>query len=205
MPATYPKTSATSYRAPSARNHRSTFAISYPGTKSKYKAWSGSRKGKSGFKAHEILFDELQEWHGRELWENLIHAGRARRQPLLIVITNAGDDMLSVCREQHDYATHVIDGTFDDDRYFGLIYGVTKKEIDKHGAMCRRLWRKANPSMGVTINEEDFRRDLEEAQRIPTAWAEFCRKSFSIWNTGVKRWLNLPQWRACLDAEQTAA
>lgn len=185
--------------------NRSTFALSFPQTKSVYKAWSGQSKGKSGFNAHGILCDELQEWRGREMWENLIHAGRARRQPLLIVITNAGDDMLSVCREQHDYAERVIDGSFDDDRYFGLIYSVTLEELMKYGSQDRRLWRKANPSMGETINEEDFRRDLEEAEKMPTAWAEFCRKSFSIWNTGVKRWLQLPQWRACMAADERIA
>jgi phage terminase large subunit-like protein len=186
--------------------NRSTFAISHHDSKSVYRAWSGTGKGKSGFNAHGILCDELQEWQGRELWENLIHAGRARRQPLLIVITNAGDDMLSVCREQHDYAERVLDGTFDDDRFFGLIYAVSKEELDRHGTHDRRLWRKANPSLGITINEEDFGRDLEEAERTPTAWAEFCRKSFSIWNTGQKRWLQLMQWRACLGGnERTAA
>jgi phage terminase large subunit-like protein len=185
--------------------NRSTYALSYPATKSIYKAWSGEAKGKSGFNAHGVLCDELQEWRGRELWENLIHAGRARRQPLLIVITNAGDDMLSVCREQHDYAERVIDGSFHDERYFGLIYSVKPVDLAQHGAHDRRLWRQANPSLGVTINEEDFGRDLEEAERTPTAWAEFCRKSFSIWNTGQKRWLQLAQWRACVAAEKTAA
>lgn len=185
--------------------NRSTHAISFRRTKSVYKAWSGQGKGKSGFNAHGILCDELQEWRGRELWENLIHAGRARRQPLLLVITNAGDDMLSVCREQHDYAERVLDGTFDDDRYFPLIYSVTKEELDKYGSHDRRLWRRANPSMGVTINEEDFAKDLEEAERTPTAWAEFCRKSFSLWNTGIKRWLNLPQWRACMAGDELTA
>lgn len=186
--------------------NRSTFAISFPQTKSVYKAWSGTSKGKSGFNAHGILCDELQEWQGRELWENLIHAGRARRQPLLIVITNAGDDMLSVCREQHEYAERVLDGSFDDDRFFPLIYAVTKEELAERGSHDRTLWHKANPSMGVIIHEEDFGRELEEAERVPTAWAEFARKSFSIWNTGIKRWLSLPRWRECLaDDERTAA
>jgi phage terminase large subunit-like protein len=177
--------------------NRSTFGISFPETRSVYKAWSGKSKGKSGFNAHGVLCDELQEWQGREMWENLIHAGRARRQPLLIVITNAGDDMLSVCREQHDYAERVIDGSFEDERFFGLIYSVTLKEIEQHGIQDRRLWRQANPSMGVTINEDEFGRDLDEALRTPTAYAEFLRKSFSVWNTGMKRWLQLAQWRAC--------
>jgi phage terminase large subunit-like protein len=105
--------------------------------------------------------------------------------------------MQSVCREQHEYAERVLDGTFDDDRFFALIYGVTPEELEQRGMHDRALWRKANPSMGVTINEEDFARDLDEAARTPTAWAEFCRKSFSIWNTGTKRWLKLLQWRAC--------
>ena len=181
--------------------NRSTFAMSFPQTKSVYKAWSGKAKGKSGYNAHAILCDELQEWQGRDMWENVIHAGRARRQPMLIVITNAGDDMLSVCREQHDYAERVIDGSFEDERFFGLIYAVTKEELDARGYQDRALWRQANPSMGITINEDEFGRDVEEAARTPTSWAEFLRKSFSIWNTGQKRWLSLDKWRRCVAAD----
>jgi phage terminase large subunit-like protein len=182
----------------------STHLISCPKTNSVYKAISATPSGKEGFNAHCIICDELHVWRGRELWDALLYAGRARTQPLLFVITTAGADSLSVCREQHDYAANVLNGTFRDDRFFAYIREATKEEIDAQGAEDRALWYKANPSMGVTINPEEFGRDLAEAARTPTAWASFLRYSFNVWNTGAKRWLSVDQWRRC-EAQDAAA
>jgi phage terminase large subunit-like protein len=185
----------------------STHLISCGKTNSWYKAISSTPSGKEGFNAHAIICDELHVWRGRELWDALLYAGRARTQPLLFVITTAGADSLSVCREQHDYAANVLNGTFRDDRFFAYIRSASKEEIDARGADCRELWYQANPSMGVTIDPEEFGRDLAEAARTPTAWASFLRYSFNVWNTGQKRWLSMEAWRRCLavDGEATAA
>lgn len=177
--------------------NRSTHNIHYPEQRAFYRALSSTPAGKEGFDGNCCIIDELHIWRGRELWDALRYMGRARRQSLVFVITTAGNDMQSVCREQHDYAEKILDGTFEDDRYFAYIRAVSKEEIDRHGVDDRRLWRQANPSMGITIDEDEFGRDVAEAKNTPTALASFLRYSFNIWSTGTSRWLNLARWRAC--------
>lgn len=173
--------------------NRSTNTISWEQLYASYCAISKAPHNKEGFNAHGIIADELHVWHGRGLWDALKYAFRARRQGLLFMITTAGDDMTSVCREQHDYAVDVLKGTRTDDRFFGYIRAadvdddITKPEI----------WRKANPSMGITIKEDEFAADLAEATSTPAAMASFKRYSFNIWSTSTNPWLKEQDWKKC--------
>jgi len=78
--------------------------IAFHKFKSKYAALSAIAETKEGLNSSGLIIDELHAWRGRKLWDALKYAGRARRQPLQFVITTAGDDLLSVCREQYEYA-----------------------------------------------------------------------------------------------------
>lgn len=179
--------------------NRSTKNIHFPQTRSFYRALSSTPASKEGFDGHCCIIDELHIWRGRELWDALRYMGRARRQSLIFVITTAGADMQSVCREQHDYAQGILDGRITDDRYFAYIREATKEEIEQRGVDDRELWHKANPSMGITINEDDFARDVEEAKQTPTAYSSFLRYSFNVWATAENPWLRLEDWHACGD------
>lgn len=190
--------------SPELRKHveinRSTRNIHYPSQRAFYRALSSTPTSKEGFDGHCCIIDELHIWRGRELWDALRYMGRGRRQSLIFVITTAGSEMLSVCREQHDYAEKILDGSFEDDRYFAYIRSVSREELEERGVDDRELWHKANPSMGITINEEEFGRDVEEAKNTPTAYASFLRYSFNVWATSVNRWLNVGKWRACRES-----
>lgn len=175
--------------------NRTTKNIAFETTLSFYQALSAAPGTKEGFDGHCCIIDELHIWHGRELWDALRYMGRARRQPLIFVITTAGDDMLSVCREQHNYAQSILDGQIDDDRFFPYIREATQAEIDKQGIHDKKLWHKANPSMGLTIDEEEFGRDVDEAVQTPTAYSSFLRYSFNIWATSESPWLNQHDWK----------
>lgn len=158
-----------------------------------YRALSGDAINKEGLNAHGIIDDELHVWKGRKLWEALRYAFRARRQGLNFAITTAGDDMHSVCREQHDYAVGVAAGTVKDDRFFGYIREATAED----DIFDKKIWYKANPSMGITINEKEFAADIEEARQSPSSLAAMKRYSFNIWMTAENPWLNLDDWKKC--------
>src|SRR5690606_26152705 len=71
-----------------------------------------------GLNPHACIIDELHKHKTRDLWDVLDTATGARRQPLLLAITTAGDDRQSVCYEQHTYSRQVLDGTIEDDAWF---------------------------------------------------------------------------------------
>jgi phage terminase large subunit-like protein len=173
--------------------NRSSSTISHPRSLSVYKALSSEAANKEGLNAHCILADELHVWYGRKLWDALKYAFSARRQGLMFIITTAGDDMTSVCREEHDYAQSIINGTVFNDRYLAYIRAAGKDDdLEKP-----ETWRRANPSMGVTIIESDFAAELEEAKKSPASWSGFKRYRFNIWASGTNPWLKQDAWARC--------
>jgi phage terminase large subunit-like protein len=119
-----------------------------------YKALSAEAPTKEGLNASAIIFDELHAQPHRELWDTLRYAGRARRQPLLLAITTAGSDKESICGEQYEYANRVLSGEVADTSFYARIY---EAGMDDWG--LEETWRKANPSLGVTVQLDQFRAD----------------------------------------------
>lgn len=176
--------------------NRSTNLLEFRRMRSKYSALSAAPRGKEGFDGHCAIIDELHIWPGRKLWDALRYMGRARRQPLIFVITTAGDDLESVCWEQHEYALAIQRGERIDTRFYPLVYGVEAEELEGDRIFNRELWRRANPSMGYTIDEDEFGRDLAEAIASPRSRAAFLRYSFNVWAQSTTAWLRHDVWAA---------
>ncbi len=173
--------------------NRSTKTIAHGKSNSRYQALSAEPRSSEGIKAHGVIADELHAWFGRQFWDSLRYAFRTRRQPLLFIITTAGDDIQSVCYEQHEYADRIIRGIHFDDRYFAYIRAADPSD----DWTTIETARKANPSLGLTIKEDEFLADIEEAKRTPTSQARFKRYSLNIWQTSQSPWLKLEDWLAC--------
>jgi phage terminase large subunit-like protein len=172
---------------------RSTKRIVCHRTQSLYKALSADVPAKEGLNAHAVLIDELHAQKTRDLWDTLRYAGASRRQPLHLSITTAGFDRHSICREQHDYAERVLDGTTKDLAFFAYIAAAADDDDWTDSA----VWRKANPSFGITINGEQFAEDCKEAQESPAKENSFRRYRLNQWTEQDVRWLNMEKWDAC--------
>ena len=69
-----------------------------------------------------MLIDALHKHRTRSLLDVLDTALGARRQPLIWIITTAGDDNPeSVYAAENDYAIKVLEGTIEDDNVFAFI------------------------------------------------------------------------------------
>ena len=175
--------------------NRSTKNIAYLDTESYYRALSSEAHGSEGLNAHCIIVDELHAWPGTAFWDSLKFAGAARSQPLRFVITTAGNDQLSICWQQHEYARQVIDGTVQDTRFFGYIRCAEASADWKDPA----VWRHANPSLGVAIKESDFAADVAEAEKTPSTQSSFKRYRLNVWDTQTSPWMEVAEWNACAD------
>jgi phage terminase large subunit-like protein len=172
---------------------RSTKRIVDQRSRSYYKALSADVPAKEGLNAHAVLIDELHAQKTRDLWDTLRYAGASRRQPLHLSVTTAGYDRHSICWEQHDYAEKVLDGTIEDLAFFAFIAAADEDAdwTDPH------VWREANPSLGVTISEEQFAEDCREAQESPAKENSFRRYRLNQWTEQDVRWLSMEKWDAC--------
>jgi len=105
---------------------------------------------KHGINPTVILFDELHAQPNRDLWDKMTFgSSSARREPLLWVITTAGDDpdRRTVGYEIHEKACKIRDGEIVNDTWYVKIYGVQEGDDIYDEA----VWRRVNPSLGHTI------------------------------------------------------
>lgn len=171
---------------------RSRKQISHRLEKAWYRALSADVPTKEGLNIHFLLFDELHAQRTRDLWDTLIYGGAARRQPLFLSITTAGYDKESICYEQHNYAQSILDGRVNDWSFFAFIAAADVDDDWREEA----TWRKANPSYGVTIAEDDFRESCREAQESPAKENAFRRYRLDQWTEQDVRAIPMDQWNA---------
>ena len=183
--------------------NRSSNTISYPATNSSYRALSAAGRGKAGFNIHCAIADELHEWFGSELWEAIKYGYRARREPLQFVITNAGDDLQSICYKQREKAQAILDGTIFDDSFFALICAATREEAEAEVATVREgatelpVAERCNPGLGHVIRKADLLADINDAIQTPSELPNLLRLTYGVWEVGSKPWLNMTQWEKC--------
>lgn len=156
-----------------------------------------------GVNMHGLCIDELHAHRNRKLYDALLYSGAARRQPLSVSITTAGDDTESLCHEQHEQARKVISGEIEQQDFFGYI-AAAEPEDDWTKP---ETWRKANPSLGETIDETTFASECAAARLSPAKEAAFKRYRLNIWGGRVENaWLSMERWDACepMDAAELA-
>jgi len=175
-------------------------SITVESSKSAYHVLSADAYSKHGLNPSAVIFDELHAQPNRDLWDVLKTGMGARRQPLMVAITTAGFDRNSVCWEQHEYARQVLAGVVEDPTFFGYIAAADETDDWQDPA----TWRKANPSLGVTVKEEFLANEARLAVETPAYENTFRRLYLSQWTQQETRWLPLEKWDACaepVDAE----
>ncbi|CDG04243.1 terminase large subunit [Lactococcus lactis] len=168
--------------------------IIYQPTNSFYQVLSAEAYSKHGLNSSAVVFDELHAQPNRKLFDVMTKgAGDARTQPLFFLITTAGNDTHSICYEQHQKALDIIEGRKHDKTFYPLIYGI--KEDDDW--MDPTVWRKANPSLGITIAEEKVVAACDSAKQNPAEENSFRQLRLNQWVKQAVRWMPMDKWDAC--------
>ena len=174
---------------------RSQKSIRY-GTSAWIKALSAEAKKQEGHNASMVICDELHvfdEYRGRQLYSAMRFAGAARRQPLHVVISTAGDNDLGLGFEEYDRAKSVLKGDIEDWTTFVFIAEADKD--DDPAAI--ETWEKANPMWGITIKESEMRDSWQSCIGSPRAINDFKRYRLNQWIGTSEPWLDMDKWGAC--------
>ena len=183
--------------------NRSSNAINFDATSSTYRALSSSPQGKHGYKIHFACSDEMHCWKGDQLYDAIKYGFRMRRQPLHLIITNAGDDLQSICYKQREKAQAIIDGSYTDHRYHALIYSADKKEVLEelesvsNGADSIPVARSCNPSIDVILDEKDLLADIKDALQVPREIPNLLRFTYGVWEMSSNPWLDIDEFKKC--------
>ena len=168
---------------------------------SRFMPLSSDASSMDGLNVHGAIIDELHAHKTRHVVDVLETATGARRQPLLFEITTAGYDRHSICFEHHDYAIKLLEGILQDDSWFAFIAAADEGD----DWTDPEVWRKANPSFGLSVKADDLARKAEKAIALPGAQNAFRRMHLNEWTEQAERWIDLAAWDACagpVDLEQ---
>jgi len=166
--------------------------MSVDSTASKFEPLSSDERTLDGLNPHVVLIDELHKHKSRGVLDVLDTALGSRRQPLLWIITTAGDDAPeSVYAQENDYATKVVDGVLEDDSLFVFITTIDKDDRWDDP----KAWAKANPNLGISVKLDDMKRQAGKAKNSPSALVEFKRLRLNVRTSAADRFIDMEVWR----------
>ena len=138
--------------------------IIYRPTNSFYQVLSAEAYSKHGFNIHGVIFDELHTQPNRKLFDVMTKgSGDARTQPLYFLITTAGNDTHSICYETHQKAKDILEGKKIDPTFYPVIYGAEESD----DWTDPEVWKKVNPSLGITVGIDKVKAACESAKQNP--------------------------------------
>lgn len=141
------------------------------------------------------IIDEFHE-HDTPAQRDTMRTGMgARRQPLLWIITTAGDNLAGPCYDERLTIQKVLERSETDDRRFGIVY--TIDEGDDWAS--EDALRKANPNYGVSIRPEFLRDQQKDAVRNSRNQGVFKTKHLNVWVQARSAAFNMERWNACYD------
>ncbi|MBR5620818.1 MAG: terminase large subunit, partial [Clostridia bacterium] len=168
--------------------------IVFEPTNSFYQVLSAEAYSKHGFNIHGVLFDELHTQPNRKLYDVMTKgSGDARMQPLYFLITTAGTDTHSICYEVHQKAKDILEGRKIDPTFYPVIYGAA----DDDDWTDPEVWKKANPSLGVTVGIDKVQAACESAKQNPTEENTFRQLRLNQWVKQTVRWMPMHVWDKC--------
>jgi phage terminase large subunit-like protein len=168
--------------------------IIYQPTNSFYQILSSEAYSKHGFNIHGVVMDELHTQPNRKLYDVMTKgSGDARMQPLYFLITTAGTDTNSICYEVHQKAKDIIEGRKIDPTFYPVIYGADENE----DWTSPTVWKKANPSLGITVGLDKVQAACDSARQNPGEENAFRQLRLNQWVKQSVRWMPMKKWDAC--------
>lgn len=181
-------------------------AITREKTASTFKPLASDADNLDGLNVHFAAIDELHAHQKRAVYD-VVESGMGKRdQPMLVVITTAGNDRAGICYEVRGYVLKILQQAHADEAWFGIIYTIDIDESksdgeDEKGDDWREesTWRKANPNWGTSVDPTHIAGMATKAMQLPSAQPNFKTKHLNVWVNAATAWMNIATWNKCAD------
>lgn len=145
-----------------------------------------------GDSPHCAITDEYHEHSTSDQLDTMETGMGAREQPLSLVISTAGSNTSSPCREDWQNCEKILSGIsgFEDETTFAIIY--TIDQGDRWD--CEDSLKKANPNWGVSIEPVAMLAEMKNAQQRASRQSAFKTKHLNEWVSVKEAFFNLTEW-----------
>lgn len=159
-----------------------------------WKCVSADAGAQDGVSPAMACIDELHRHKSSDLCEIMQKSTAAQPEPLIIYTTTADSNRPeSVCNQLRHYGKQVCSGAVKDPRFLPAIYECSEDD----DWMDPEVWKKANPNMGVTVDEDFLRREANRAKESPINLNNFLRLHLNIITNSDEAWFVKEDWDAC--------
>lgn len=158
-------------------------------TGSIYRAVSAEAGTKHGFLPSVVIYDELAQSKGRELYDVLDTSFGARDEPLFITISTQSND------PQHILSKLIDDGLSGSDASIICHLYAADEDCDLDD---ERQWKKANPALGVFRDRGDLATAIKKAIRLPAEEPKVRNLFLNQRVAPVSTLISRAEWEACI-------
>lgn len=158
------------------------------------RAMASDSSGLDGLNDILAILDELHAMK-RDVFEVIYSGMSKRKDSLTLCITTAGEDVHSVGFSQSAYSKQVAKGDVTDDQCFAVVY--TLDENDQWDD--EKVWIKANPNLGVSVDIDTLRAKVEKAKVTPADIPNIKIKHMDQWIAEAKAFFDQTSWDKCAD------
>ena len=159
--------------------------ILFDKTDSRLKVLAADSDKLDGFNCSFGIVDEYHSAPDSRVRDVIRSSMAMRVNPLLLTITTAGFDKSLPCYDLRTVCTEVIAGMKEDDSMFSVIY--TLDEEDNWTDPVN--WSKANPNLGITVNESFINKQVLQAKNNPSDEVGIKTKNLNIWCDTAQVWI----------------
>lgn len=183
---------------------RSQSRITFEHTQSFYAAISSAPEPAEGLDASGFVVDEVHRFNkqrNEDLFNAVRWSGKSRRNPLFVTISTAGIfDPTATGWRQYKIAKDILAGINTQTDVLPVIYELDPEKDDwtTKNPDCEKVWKKCNPSLGITLDVDDFREEVEAIAQSPSQLSAFLRYNFNIWCSSSMAWITDERWMTCV-------
>jgi phage terminase large subunit-like protein len=142
-----------------------------------------------------FLGDETHQWPNANILEAMESGMGERTQPLIWITTTAGYNLAGPAKLMQDDLQAVLEGTKENGRLFGLLYGLDEGDDWTTDASIY----KANPNIGISVRYEFLREQVDKAKASPRLQVSVKTKHLNVWCNAALAWMDMDRWARCGD------
>lgn len=150
----------------------------------------GSKDGKN---VHCGILDEIHAHKDSQTYDIISDGIVSREEPLILGITTAGNNRTGVCWRERSTVVGILLKKIKLERYFGIIFTLDNRDDWRDP----KNWPKANPSMGVSFNQNYLMDKYKKVLETPSQEPMFRQKSLSQWVGAADGWIPNAVWDKC--------
>lgn len=164
--------------------------LTVPTKNSRFLALSSESHGLDGLNISLAVLDELAQHPDSRVYDAIVTGAGKRPNSLIFAITTAGSNQLGPGYQQQEYLRTVLDGSVEDDQFFGCIWTIDNTD-DWTDPEC---WRKANPGWGVSVEPTFVSGLAKKARQVGHDQVAFLQKHLDCWTNADSQFLDMTAW-----------